>query len=438
MSAALAESLARARRLVSSRTGIVADVRFLETGPEEPAVFWAQSRPADLRPLAGRPSLNYGNATAGDPGRATMKAVGESIERYCAAFYDERDLRLATHEDLAPDAVRPEDFSLFTDAQYNSEGFPFAPFTLQTRVNWVAGHSLLDECPRWVPASFVYIPYDRAPGEPPLKDLISTGLACGQTRLSATLKALCEAVERDAYSIAWQHSLRRPHVDLDHVDDPGIQRLLAAMRRVPVRLHAVLLTLDIPIPVFLIVMTRDRPPYTVVASGCDLNPRQALYLALEEACLALIGMGRAAAAEPWTPDADYSSVTTMHMHGLAHAHDPRLRQASAFLTQPSALLRVDELPDVSTGDPAADLRTAVAAIRPFVSDVVAVDVTTEDVDDAGFKVVRVVVPDLVPMDVDHQYRHLGGRRLYDVPLALGLSEVRADPSGLNPAPHPFP
>ena len=79
------------------------------------------------------------------------------------------------------------------------------PKALQTPMNWTLGHSLLDDSPRWVPASFVYIPYDRVRGEPPLKDLISTGLACGPTFATATLKALSEAVERDAYSIVWQN-----------------------------------------------------------------------------------------------------------------------------------------------------------------------------------------------------------------------------------------
>ena len=122
--------------------------------------------------------------------------------------------------------------------------------------------------------------------ERPLKDLISTGLACGPTYANALLKALGEVVERDAYTITWQNRLPRPHIDLESVDDPLICRFLRVLQRLAIQPRAVYLTLDIPIPVFLIVMTRsDGPPWTIVASGADLSPRHALLLALEEACL---------------------------------------------------------------------------------------------------------------------------------------------------------
>ena len=169
----------------------------METTPEEPAVYWVQSGPAELGPLAGRAALNYGNATSPDPNRATMKAVGETIERYCSAFYNEHEFVFGTYEGLSGRALRPEHFALFSTLQYSKPDFPFAPFTRQTPVRWTSGHSLLDDCATWVPASFVYIPYDRVPNEPPLKDLISTGLACGPTYASALLKALGEVVEQE-------------------------------------------------------------------------------------------------------------------------------------------------------------------------------------------------------------------------------------------------
>ena len=412
----------------------------METTPEDPSVYWAQSRPAMLAPLAGRRALNDGNATSVDPDRATMKAIGESVERYCSAFYEEEDFFFGTHDECPGLALRPEDFALFSSRQHRSPGFPFSPLTRRTPIRWTPGYSLLHDRPTWVPAGFVYIPYARAPGEPPLKDLISTGLACGATRATALLKGLSEAVERDAYSIVWQNRLSRPHIDLDSTDDPLIRQLVHALRRLSIQPHAVLLTLDIPIPVILVVMTRSNgPPWTVVASAADLSPRHAVVLALEEACLALIGIGRAvAAARGYQPADDYSDVTTMERHGLAHAVDPRLRSSVAFLTEPSECMRLDDLHDAACGNPVADLRTALEGIRPHVSDVVGIDVTTPDIDEVGFKVARVIVPELVPMDMDHRYLHRGGRRLYDVPRKLGLFAAPRDESELNPLPHPFP
>jgi ribosomal protein S12 methylthiotransferase accessory factor len=436
----LQEALARASRLVSDRVGLISEVLFLETTPEEPSVYWAQSHPADIGPLTGRATLNHGSATSVDPDRAAMKAVGETIERYCSAFYQEEELVFGAYDALAGSAISPEHFSLFSAQQYATPNFPFAPFTRSTPVRWVLGHSLLNDCATWVPASLVYIPYSRHAGEPPLDYLISTGLACGSTYGSTLLKALNEVVERDAYTIVWQNRLPRPHIDLEGVEDPLIGKLLQALRRLAIKPHAVLLTLDIPIPVILLVMTRsDGPPWTIVASGADLSPRHALLLSLEEACLALIGMGREAVqASDYRPDADYRDVTTLRQHGLAHALDPRLRSSTEFLTQPSEVVKLDDLRDMATGNPVADLRTTLNQIRPLVTDVVGIDVTTPDVNEAGFKVARVVVPDLLPMDVDHRYPHLGGRRLYEVPSKLGLVAGSVGERALNSHPHPFP
>jgi ribosomal protein S12 methylthiotransferase accessory factor len=435
----LDEALARASRLVSDRAGVIAEALFLETSATEPSVYFAQSRPAAL-PVAGRHALNFGNATSVDPDRAAMKAVGESIERYCSAFYDESELIFSTYDEIDGKALRPEDFALFSTQQYRDADFPFAPFTRQTPVRWVPGHSLVGDCPTLVPASYVYIPYQSAQNEPTLKDLISTGLACGTTYASALLKALVEVVERDAFTIVWRNRLARPHIDLDAVDDPLIRQFVQVLRRSPIEVSAVLITLDIPIPVILILMTRtDGPPWTIVASGADVSPRAALLLALEEACLALIGIGRmAAAASDYRTAADYGDLTTLPQHALAHAVDPRLRSAIAFLAKPTEIVKLNELPDSTTGNPAANLQTALDEIGPLVTDVVAIDVTTSDIDEVGFKVVRVVVPELQPMDSNHRYPHLGGRRLYDVPWKLGVAARPRELSELNPDPHPFP
>jgi ribosomal protein S12 methylthiotransferase accessory factor len=436
----LDEALTRARRLVSKQVGIISEVTFVETSPDEPRVYVVQSNPADLSPVVGRAALNSGTATSTDRNRAIMKAVGESVERYCCAFYDEDRLRLSTFDELSGHAVGPENFALFDARQYAEPDFPFAPFTPYTAVRWVQGRSVLHDRTVYVPAGFVYIPYARATMEPVLDDQISTGLACGTTYVSALTKAICEAVERDAYMIVWQNSLRCPHIDLDAVTDPLIRPLVDALQSLAVTPHALLLTLDIPIPVVLIVMTRvDGPPFTIVASGADLSPKRALMLALEEACLAMIGMTRSAAVTPdYRPSDDYDDVTAMEQHGLAHATDPRLRCASAFLSEPTDIVRVDDLPDPSAGRPLDDLDTVLRSVRPFVSDVVAVDVTTCDVDEVGFKVVRAVVPELQRMDINHRYRHLGGRRLYDVPFRLGRVPRPGSPADMNPYPHPFP
>jgi ribosomal protein S12 methylthiotransferase accessory factor len=440
VSAATQEALTRARRIVSPRSGIVSRVVLRELAADDPPFYWAATEPASLLPIADRPALNSGNGASVDRDRAILKAVGESVERYCSALFDERELRLATWDELPGAAVPPERFALFSERQYATPGFRFAPFTRETRVGWVRGHSLVRDRPTWVPATLVYVPYKAFPGEPAIADCISTGLAAGPTLAAAAYRAVVEAIERDAFMIVWQNRLARPQIDLDEVEDPDVLRLLRAFSGIPVRLRAVCLGVDIEVPVVLVTVTGEpgRPPLTIAGFGADLSPTRALALALEEVALGFIGFRRAVAATPeYRPEPGYSDLVDLGQHALAHALDPALASSLDFLLEGGTVTLAD-LPDRAQPTAARSLRAVVDAVAAAGLDVVAVDLTTPDVDEAGFKVVRCVVPGLQPLDINHNERHLGGRRLYEVPHRLGLAPEPPGEDDLNPDPHPFP
>ncbi len=80
--------------------------------------------------------------------------------------------------------------------------------------------------------------------------------------------------------------------------------------------------------------------------------------------------------------------------------------------------------------------SAREAIRAAGLDGAWIDVTTPDVEQLGFKVVRTVIPGCQPLDNDHVHRYLGGRRLRSVPIALGYPDLPV--GAYNPNPHPFP
>lgn len=436
-----AETMQRVSRLVSDRVGIISEVVFQELSVEDPAVYWATARPADLSAVVGRPAMNRGNAASVEPSRAVAKAVGETVERYCSAQWHEDRLVEATYEELDADAVPPGSFALFAEDQYREPGFWFQPLAPDAPVRWVQGFSLVDDRPRYVPAIFVYVPYERADGEVALWFPISTGLACGPTLAAALYKGVLEAVERDAFMIVWQNRLPRPRIDLESVGDPFARRLLEAIEGLPTSCHAIVLTLDIDVTVILVVLVSESgsPPFTVLGLGTDLDPRRALVLALEEALLSLCGMTRSVARRRgYRSEPDYRDVVTLELHGLAHALDPLLRPGVEFLTKATESVALDDLSDRSSASALANLRTVVDHLEAAGLDVVAVDLTTADIDDVGLKVVRAVVPGLQPLDNDHTRRYLGGRRLYEVPRKLGLVDRPIRRQDLNPDPHPFP
>jgi len=439
----LPEGLRRAERIISDRAGIINRVWFEELDAGQPAVYWAHSQPADLVPLFGQPGMNFGSGVSMDPDRALMKAIGESVERYCSAQYDKSQLPLSSFEMLAENAVSPEAFALYSQRQYDEPGFPFARMDLKTPLRWVPGHSLVTEKETLVPAAFVYVPYQfDPPNEPAVNNPISTGQACGPDLNGAIYKSILEVIERDAFMITWQNRIIPPYLDLSTVENSFVQGFLGEMKGLPFRITALNLTLDIKVPVFLVLITSEsgHRPYTTAGLGADLNPERALVLALEEAFLTFLGMGgeTPANSNDFQPTPGFGNVDNLDLHGIAHATLPELQQSVEFLLKSNVELTLSEMADASRESMAENICYLVDQISGRGFDVIYVDLTTLDVDEAGFKVARVVIPGFQPLDISHQHRYLGGGRLFNVPVEMGLRSEAVNAEGLNPFPHPFP
>jgi len=66
-----------------------------------------------------------------------------------------------------------------------------------------------------------------------------------------------------------------------------------------------------------------------------------------------------------------------------------------------------------------------------------VDVTTPEINKIGFKVVKVIIPELQPLYLDENFKYLGGKRLYSMSKILGYTKNETKEEDLNKIPHPF-
>jgi ribosomal protein S12 methylthiotransferase accessory factor len=438
----LDEGIVRARRLVSGKTGIISKVEFDELSPDDPDVFFARTTPANVETLCGQEALNHGDAVSVDSRRAVLKSVGESVERYCSAQYEKELFLYSSYNDLKSEAITPESFALFSKEQYSKSTFRYKPLTASKKLHWVQGYSIVNERPVYVPASFVYVPYDFiALNETPTHDPISTGLACHTSFTNAIYKSILEAIERDCYMINWQNRINASHFDPREIDDSLVQSLLSAMDRLPVKLYAHYLTLDIDVHVIQVMLkTQDNHlPYTVMGIGTDLSFANALAQALEEVFLTFLGMRRyVQIRSDFKPQANYKNVTSPMLHALAYSMWPEVEPGIEFLTNSPNEMSGKNLPIIKSESMLKNIETLVDRIKKNDLDVILFDLTTSDIDEAGYKVIRAVIPGLQPLDTNHNYRHLGGERLYNVPVKLGLRETPLNPNELTPYPHMFP
>jgi ribosomal protein S12 methylthiotransferase accessory factor len=437
----LSESLTRAKRLVSDQIGIISKVEILSLPPGEPPVFHARTYPADLSATTGTLTMNFGSAVSTDRDVAIIKAVGECVERYCSSHVDERNLVRATQEELKEESIVLSDLALYSSQQYSKPGFRFPKFLPTTPLYWVKGFSLSQDSPVWIPASLVYMPYLYREDEPVFHRQISTGLACGTDLASAIYRGILEVVERDAFIIVWQNQLDCPTLSLSDIDDPYILSLMAALEEAPVRYFVKVLTLDIKVTTLLVLIENkaDSPPYTCLGMAVDIDPLKALARALEEGILVYLGMTRYQRENPaHERDPDYEKVFSPAQHGVIHAMEPELLETVQFLKSNTKTLTMSDLPNYEMNNSVDKCKLIVELLQKSNLQTHIVDLTTVDINDAGFKVIRAVIPGMQPLDLDHTHPHLGGKRLYEVPYKLGLISKPLAEDEMNPNPHPFP
>jgi len=425
------DTIRRGRRLISRKVGLIRYIAESRYQAQDPAVFTGGLLMADFsRCMTDGQALTAGGA--GDtPAVALASAIGEAVERHCACVFDRDEMVLGTFRELREDAVSPDVLRLFSREQterFGARGPVY--FDERSRIRWVWGYSLTERRPRLVPASLVYVNYRPGADEANIGLNASTGLAAGGTREEAILSALLENVERDAFTLAWMHRRAGRRIDIDDERIRNVVRTRLWGDRPTVDVKFFDLTTDLSIPVVFLVMRRQTEfgPLACLGTASRLSPRHAVRKCILEAGQNFPLVRNLLAREKdWQPAPDFSNLNTFDYHFLAYVKRPELvAEAFAFFDACEHRVALSQVPDRSTGRVLTDIEYAVASLRTAGHEVIVADITTPEIADVGFSVVRVIVPGLVPLHGNHLRPFLGVRRLVDVPYPL------------NPTPHPFP
>jgi ribosomal protein S12 methylthiotransferase accessory factor len=438
------ETLRRAARLTSRRVGILRAVGPGILYAQDPAVFSAGivSSQLSLSPRISNPGKAGG---AGETLEVSLAAaIGEAVERYAMLFYDTSQMIFASYRDLGEPAVPPDRLRLHSRRQVEQlkQRARLAYFDDDSRLRWTWGWSLTHDQPRLVPAALVHLGYHFDPEEAAIGSNASTGLAAGLTREAAILSGLHEVVERDAFALSWLFRRVRRKV---LVDDPELQarlRTAFAVDHPDVHLDFFDLTVDIPITSVLAVLRRPAEFGAALCLGAAsrLSPRQAVRKSLLE-----LGQGLPylrvlqAQDKSWVAKDDFSDLTSFDDHLMLYNRNPRMADEALGFLESAPAERLSAIPDRTTGRIKGDIERHVDLLAQAGHEAIVVDLTTPDLRDAGFSVMRVLVPGLVPLHGDHNLPYLGVARLCEAPRKLGWVNDQEDPlAALNPLPHPFP
>jgi ribosomal protein S12 methylthiotransferase accessory factor len=373
---------------------------------------------------------HFGAAGASiDPHQALQRALGEAVERYSGLCN-----------------AAPEDCLLIAPAENPIAGiFPlcapdescppsFRESRLKTPITHVRMRHLSDDCAALVSAAHVYLGFSPQPPEPMVTLPISTGLAFHTHLSKAIWSGLCEVAERDAMMLMWWN--RRPlrRIEMARRLPECITSRLERLRQVGLTAHLFDMSTDFRIPTVFCLVTGERYPYVIAGAACHADPVEACAKALDEGASARL----VTSGDKWPRDIPsiltFGWVRQLEHHIMLYAQW-RSSPAFEFLWRSKgAPLPFDEF---AQGDwwpaPAGmdDLVALAAKLATQDLTVLWTEVTAPEVAELGH-VVKVVVPQMVPLSQDHNVRWLATPRLL---RAAGLH--RADSSAFHRYPHPF-
>ena len=408
---------------VDDATGILRSLHEVEDYlPDEPSFVYYRTDVAPTAALSdgGYPYLpaNGGRGLSGP--MAEIRALFEGLERYSLSLYRRANFVVASWAALQRDGTAALDpAALMTDGQ-PANAVRTAPLA------WCRGRSELDE-EVLAPAQSVYLPYRFGPGEPTLRQPLTTGAAAGLSGGAALRRALQEVIERDATMIAHYRRRAVRRIPPSLVDDAPARGMLNELTAHGIQAELFDFTTDLGMPVIVARIRGDgvSSPGTVMGSSADLDVSAAIRSALlEAACyrrpLRPLMKTFRERAEPVFASGE--PISSLALRGAAWSR-PELSDQLEYLDQaPPA----DSLP----APPAGGLAGVLERIREINGPLVWFDVAAPSVRAAGVHVVKVVAPALQPMHLDER-RPAWTRRL------LEYGGARVAIADLNPVPHPF-
>lgn len=373
---------------------------------------------------------------------AFVKLMGESVERYAAMAairMCDDDFHYASRREMSQvGPTMPLEYLGILDPQQQSmlgnrlHRYTDRPPEEDDVIAWVRCPSLTRPGEDvWVPAQLFFLGFtvSQQHEDKLFTPSFSTGTAAHVSLEKALRNALIEAVQIDSFILNWYTDTPSPEVVLD---DPDLERAFDSMKLGPdsaYRMRALHLTRpELPLPTIGVYFDRKDDGLPLLSFGVqgDADPRYAfLRGAMESAAILSLGMYSAVydttavhAAENSSPYLDLDTNVLYYASPLDAAH-----KRSLVDSRVEGSVKLSEIPQLS--GPEDELSELISMVSQVSEWATYLDITPPELADTSWKVVRVLIPELLSMC-------LPGLPPKDHPRMLEYGGVS------NEYPHPLP
>lgn len=253
---------------VSHLTGIVCQFQRVQAWPDF-AIYTAKTSLIRCSDDRGLMSYCYHQdvfGTGESESDAERACLMEGIERYSTRFFGYESIISKQKKDLGIEAVAEEAAAPSLTHETNESEI----------IAWTEGTSLITGDRRYVRASSVYLTYDH------LHDADTNGCAAGLTFEYATMSALLELIERDAFAMWWYSRASRPQIATSALESPRVNALMNNLRKHDVVVTVIDVTTDFETPVSVAIAHLSDRMGLAIGAAAHPDPEQCVWKALAE------------------------------------------------------------------------------------------------------------------------------------------------------------
>lgn len=402
--------------IVNNRGGLVSEIRRVHSIPGLPDIY----RYLAIIKMGFNNNIYTftGSGFSNNENEAKWAAIGEAVERFAARIYNPRDRKVASYKEIGKPALDPFTITRLTDYHYSKQNFYRIP-SYDNTYEWVLGTNLLTNESIYLPIELVGLYY---PDYPPIRENISTGLACGSSLEHAKIAALCECIERDAFMIFWLFGKINCEIDLKDNTNAQIRDLinLAFNSNLYIRIFDISSEFGARTVVAMVQAEGRAGFYTGVA--CGLNYDTAITKALIEGIAGYSIIFEKYYHYKMPVPKSFSEISSLEEGALFYMGGKGDWVVKEILNNGIPFIDINELDhsEVSYKD-------VLQKMNQYGHEAYVVDFTPSDYKKVGLNIVRVVTPTLA-------YLNTG------VPLleSKRIKEILDNNQSITIFPHPMP
>lgn len=373
--------------------------------------------------ISGTGSRDWACGRDVEPSVAYQKAVSEAHEWHASGWMH-GDLIRAKYNELHQ-AIHPHEIVKYSSQQYRLKHFPFVEFESDREYCWTTVQNIITDEFHSLLADCVYFPYQ---ADSYYTFANSSGTAASNDFENAIRTAVLELIERDAFMIVWLQRLKMPKFDVKSMP-LDIQQRVRILEELRYDVHILNFTLDTA-PVIFVLAQSSELLHTTCSASSGFDVEDVVDHALKEIESSIY-------CKLEFPQSNFikpKDVRHTSDHGVLYEQERYFREAD-FLVSDCPCMKFNDV----SGAPNKNWESLVDTLHKKHLRILALELTSTDkaINSPNLRIAKAFIPGLVPISFGYRQEPGGMRRLYDVPIKLGLTDRKMPYGTLTKFPHPF-